>query len=324
MVYFSASRKKSMTTAIYSTAWSHLTDADFRAWGSELSAAMQTCGLLPSADTGQINWTTVARPAGNNTAAGYEIYQFTDSLQATYPIFVKIEYGTGNTHTNYDSPALWITVGQGSNGSGTLTGVLTTRTQIMCNSSGQNARVIGNNSTSWPTFISFNGSYLGVALKIGGLYNTYSGQTGGSCMFAIGRAVDATGAYVGGKIMVAHPDSTNPASVFYDTAQTFCINTITGLMYSQNNGYFTFIPYSELNTSVGGAQFQVFPTYGVYPEASPNLWLLYGVNGELPLGVTIKATPVGAASHTYIMTGTASAGWGLPSNNNYSMLMLWE
>lgn len=313
-----------MTTSIYSTAWSHTTDAEFRAWGSALSAAMQTCGLLPSADTGQINWTTVARPAGANTPAGYEIYQFTDALQATSPIFVKIEYGTGTTLTNYGSPALWLTVGQGSNGTGTLTGILTTRTQIMCNSSGQNARVIGYNTVSFPTFVSFNGSFLGVALKVGGLYNTYSGQTGGATMFTIGRAVDNTGAYVGNKTMVCMQDATNPASVFYDVAQTFCINTTTGIMYSQASGYFSWVPYQMTTSAVGGAQFQVFPTYGVYPEVSPNQWLLYGLNAELPLGVSIKATPVGAASHTYIMTGMASAGWGLPSNNNYSMLMLWE
>jgi hypothetical protein len=313
-----------MTTSIYSTAWSNTTDAEFRAWGSALSAAMQTCGLLQSTDTGQINWATVARTAGNNSVAGYEIYKFTDTLQATSPVFIKIEYGTGNVHNNYDSPALWITVGQGSNGTGTLTGTLTTRTQIMCNASGQNARVIGYNTVSFPTFVCFNGSYLGVALKIGGLYNTYSGQTGGSTMFTIGRAVDSTGAYVGGKVMACMQDGTNPSSVFYDVAQTFCINSLTGMVYSQNSGFFSFVPYQMTTSAVGGAQFQVFPTYGVYPEVSPNQWLLYGLNAELPLGVTIKATPVGTASHTFIMTGIASAGWALPSNNNYSMLMLWE
>jgi hypothetical protein len=313
-----------MTTAIYSTAWSHTTDADFRAWGSALSAAMQTCGLLQATDTGQINWVTVARPVGNNTVAGYEIYKFTDALQATSPVFIKLEYGTGSTSTNFGAPALWLTVGQGSNGAGTLTGVLTTRVQIMCNGTGQNARVISNNTQSFPTFVSFNGSFLGVALKIGGLYNGYSGQTGGSTMFTVGRAVDNTGAYVGSKIMACMQDGSNPSSVFYDVAQTFCVNTTTGVLYSQASGYFSWVPYQMNASAVGGAQFQVFSTYGVYPEVSPNQWLLYGLNAELPLGVTIKATPVGAASHTYIMTGAASAGWGLPSNNNYSMLMLWE
>ncbi|MCB1713466.1 MAG: hypothetical protein KDH96_13660, partial [Candidatus Riesia sp.] len=66
------------------------TDALFRDWGSKLSAAIQAVGLVKTGDTGQINWSTVTVGTG---IRGYEIFRFNDSLQATTPVFIKIEYG---------------------------------------------------------------------------------------------------------------------------------------------------------------------------------------------------------------------------------------
>jgi hypothetical protein len=105
------------------------TDAAFRTWGSAINAKLASMGLINTADTGQINWTTVLASTVTNTSQGYEIWRFNDSLQSTVPIFLKIEYGCGTAVAN---PSLWITVGSGSNGSGTLTGVLTPRQQISC------------------------------------------------------------------------------------------------------------------------------------------------------------------------------------------------
>lgn len=95
-------------------------DADFRTWGSGLAAQIQAMGLVQTADTGQVNWATVLRPAAN-AFTGYEIYRFADALQATKPVFLKVEYGVGSA---VDRPALRISVGTGSNGAGGLTGQL--------------------------------------------------------------------------------------------------------------------------------------------------------------------------------------------------------
>lgn len=94
------------------------TAANFRLWGGGISAALTTLGFTKTADTGQIDWTTVAAPVAVNTSQGYEIRQFTDSLQATRPIVFKIEYGSASTVA---TPQMWATVGTASNGSGTIT-----------------------------------------------------------------------------------------------------------------------------------------------------------------------------------------------------------
>ena len=98
-----------MATVAYSSTYWYATTADFRAWGLELSNAMQTAGLVKeSTVTGQINWATVNAPGAINTVAGYEVYRFNDALQATAPVFIKIEYGFAAALT---VPTMWITVG---------------------------------------------------------------------------------------------------------------------------------------------------------------------------------------------------------------------
>jgi len=81
-------------------------------------------GWTKAADTGQINWTTVTAPATTNTAAGFEIWQ-TEDVDTTW--YLKIEYGSGSTATY---PAIWVTLGSGTNGTGTLTGQVSSRLAI--------------------------------------------------------------------------------------------------------------------------------------------------------------------------------------------------
>lgn len=94
------------------------TNAHFEAWGSAFATGVQNAGFSKTADTGQINWATVAAPLAANTKQGYEIYSFADTLSATKPLFFRIDYGSG-TATN--TPAIWLTVGTGSDGAGTIT-----------------------------------------------------------------------------------------------------------------------------------------------------------------------------------------------------------
>lgn len=117
------------------------TDADFRAWATGIAAQLVAAGMVKTSDTGQIDLTTVAKPAATNTAQGYEVYRFNDSLQATLPIYFKIEYGSGGA---VDRPSLWITVGTSTNGAGTIGGQASTRFQVRANSSKSAAAVLNS------------------------------------------------------------------------------------------------------------------------------------------------------------------------------------
>lgn len=98
------------------------TDANFRLWGSHISAKLASMGWAMTSDTGQVNWTTVTSPAAGVFV--YEIWQPQDALQTGGTVFyVKVEYGSSSAGTK--GPRFRVTVGTGTNGSGTLTGSVT-------------------------------------------------------------------------------------------------------------------------------------------------------------------------------------------------------
>lgn len=100
--------------------------------GQEFAGYFETIltngGWVRTADTGQ---TLAASMSGftstANTSSYNQIWRMADSLQATAPVYIKIEFGTGNA--TY-CPGLWITIGTGSDGSGNITGTKLSRTQI--------------------------------------------------------------------------------------------------------------------------------------------------------------------------------------------------
>ena len=99
-------------------------EATWKPYIEFISAALDAA-LPRTADTGQLNLGSYSRPVGANTVVGYEIREWDDGLKGSHPLVMKIEYGTGS---NVNYVQLWITVGKGSNGSGTITDVIIPRT----------------------------------------------------------------------------------------------------------------------------------------------------------------------------------------------------
>jgi hypothetical protein len=116
-----------MATATTTLVPSNNTDALFRLWAKWISDTFLALGWVRSVEAGEIDLATVSTPAAINTSQGFQIWKMADALQATDPVYVKIEYGSGS---NKLTPAIWLTMGQASDGAGTLTGNTTTRTQV--------------------------------------------------------------------------------------------------------------------------------------------------------------------------------------------------
>lgn len=115
-----------MSKQVVSAAPIQTTDAEFRAWVTAISNGFQAL-FTKVTQAGEINLATVLKPAGSDTSQGFEVYRFNDSLQATAPIFFKIEYGSSGLAAY---PGCWLTVGKGADGSGTITSVLLARQQV--------------------------------------------------------------------------------------------------------------------------------------------------------------------------------------------------
>jgi hypothetical protein len=106
-------------------AYTNVSDASFRLWINEIHNALLAFGWTQTADTGQINFSTVTRPTAINTYQGFAVYQMGDSLQATCAVFMRLDFGTAATT---DGPAIKVGLCIGStNGSGTLTGNVATQ-----------------------------------------------------------------------------------------------------------------------------------------------------------------------------------------------------
>jgi hypothetical protein len=274
-------------------------DAEFRAWGSAYAAKWASMGLVQTADTGQINWGTVTKPAAINTVAGYEIWRFNDALQSTYPIFVKIEYGTGASAAN---AGLWISASSGTNGAGTLTGITTTRTQVVC-------------ATATATAINHywcgDTNRLGVAVL---------GTTAATSMGAwIERTLDASGAVTSEGLTVVYRASS---------------------AWSQQAWNYTTGPYTAAEASLAamgpsvapwgvyGTQLSIYPVYhskGIF--MNPGMNVLVFDASSVGQSSIITFTMYGA-SHTFLTLetpefGTAGRG-GFSSAANATAMMRWE
>jgi hypothetical protein len=123
---------------------------NFKSWASALSNFIRSAGWTNSSDTGQLNGAGAGNWAGVSTVPGsgafyYEIFQPGDGLQTFY---LKIEYGNGS------APTLRVSVGQTTNGAGTLTGLFmgpyiiapsftapSTTTTYECDLSGDSGRI---------------------------------------------------------------------------------------------------------------------------------------------------------------------------------------
>jgi hypothetical protein len=96
-----------------------------------LHAAILAAGMVQTADTGQLDMTVAPTyNTSSSTTYGYTIYRFNDAAQATLPIYFKITWmNPGVSPPNFF--IFQITIGTGSDGAGTITGIQQTNRSFM-------------------------------------------------------------------------------------------------------------------------------------------------------------------------------------------------
>lgn len=286
----------------YSEIINHTTDAGFRAWATNLSTALQACGLVKTADTGQINLTTVTR-AGAGGLAGYEIYRFNDALQATRPIFVRVEYRTGSSP---DSAQIQVTFGTGTNGAGTLAGVT-----VSTNTSTTNATPpVG----AIPTYVTLSGSALVIAWAIN--YNTTTAAGGG--IYICDRFRDESGAATSEGMYVLFIAGNN--------GNWYNVNFGLGTKQNGVGGMCLTPHYTQYPNASVGANVEVFNHYAWTPAPRQILACLTYFSGDISGLSQFTVTHLGA-SHNYLALGDGGLRvtdmWG--TNSSVSRLaVLWE
>lgn len=293
-----------MTTASNATNLDQTTDAGFRTWVAEMITNLVTnIGLTQTADTGQINTSTVTKPVAINTAAGYVILRFNDTLQSTAPLFIKMEFGSGSTVTN---PNVWVTTGTGSNGSGTLTGVLSARTSLL-------GGVPGSPSAVTPSHYCYSAT-MGILI----FFNKYNLVSNGALISLIlFRSTDpTTGASTGDayEYISTSAVANNGGAATGGSAQ--CYSYLTSLFVASivSAGLHASIPFGILSTLFNGGvqvgiQWIVTPKIQVVAAIAPVTF------NDFPVGATVVFALVGTTTHTFLCYGqpwgnTAYAGLG--------------
>ncbi len=292
-----------MTTRTFASQVEHTSDATFRAWSKELHDEMIAAGLVQTSDTGQINFTTVTRP-GNSAVGGYTIYRFNDSLQSTAPIFLKIEWATASTN----QPTIWLTVGTGSNGSGTLTGVTSDRRVCFVNA------VPVSYANTYVSYVCVTAGALAVAWKLGA-----AGTGKGMGYFSVIRSTDDTGAPTGAWAAITRSYG---ATSYYECQVINFTNLTT--YPSSLDGSHSNVP-QNVSSSLVGADVQVFKHYVCAPRVSPLFAQVTVLTSEVGQSTSFSVIPIGSTiSRTYISLGPNGNYAAIGGTVNSTLAMIWE
>lgn len=254
-------------------------DAAFRTWGSAYNAKLTSMGLVDNADTGSINWATVTSPGVINTVAGFEVWRMADALQATIPIFIKIEYGAGAAAAN---GSIWITVGSGTDGAGALTGLTSLRKQVQCTATAGAITHYWSGDTNRLT-IAAVGASAATSMFIG-----------------VERTVDAAGAVTSeGALLIYRGTSAWGQQAW---------NQVTGPCTTIWETTLGVVGPAQAPFGVFGTQLAVYPVFhnkGVFLNPGYNIYVYE--DATIAAASTITFTVYGA-SHTFMTLGKASFG----------------
>lgn len=268
-------------------------DADFRVWGKAISDALTTVGIAKSGDTGQIDWATVARPAA---FAGYEIRVFGDALQASVPVFIKIEYGIVNT----TMPCLRVSVGFATNGAGTLIGY----------TSDLGTMSVINFSQGAGTMLPYK--IAGDTNRVMLVWSYLPGYIGYHMVWSLERTHDAVGGDTAmGVVQVV--------ATGYTTASVQLLSPAAGIISSEGT-------CSSLMPSVGsgitGTEVSFFPIFVARgPFLNPLLNLAFMPSGAVTLGVPVSVSLLGA-SRQFMPMGDPIAARGRTGYLEYTTYTL--
>lgn len=259
------------------------------------------------------------------TGTGFHVNVAT--LASGSPVVIKLEYGAGTAAPT--NPQMFISFGQGSNGSGTLTGNVSTRQAV---ASG------GASSSSVTSYVSrfcvnMTVGNVGMTWKLNG-FNTTPISMGA---FMIYRSNDTSGNPTGDSINLI----TNSATVTGTASQpgiyqgysylTSQFMPINGAPVTASNGGWlganasVGVPFGLTTTLFGGNAYTI-PVYYMTPVPGVSAYNTVALISEAPLGNTITEAIVGATTRTLLSVGQpfGAAAMGVTSTSVVSFCMLWE
>lgn len=273
-----------MATATTNLVMRNNTDAEFRAWGSGISAQLAACfGWVKTADSGQIDWLTVLKPALGTTKMGYEIWRFNDALQATAPVFMRIDFGSG---ANAANPSLWFTFGNGTDGAGAIQAGGLAEFQVTSGADGTSRTAYFSGTTGRGVFA----TGLNVAAIAAVL------------VFSVERTKDATGADTADGVLITYNAGTGTAASSW---RQVCYQIGVGSQGTENRLGFCM---PSLGGGSDGVNITVYPQWIGRGPFLPYGLNLFGYFTDDIVALNTIALTVYGAGHTYLPMGPILGG----------------
>lgn len=292
---------------VYSNAGSiALSTAEAVAWATRTKETLDGCGLVQTADTGQLVPANATWP-GATGAMGYFVYRFNDAQQGTDPVFLKVILGRGATQVGCTSISFQF--GQGSNGSGTLTG-FTSPTYTGLRANGGAASTVDDYACHTDNHFFYGSQHL----------------LGGSTVFALSLAVErhrnTAGTYTGTGLSILYQTG---GGLYLQQSIRWTATTFTGTA-----GYsFCLVPGLPSPAVGSNGDRLLYPHFYHTPEIFMRRGSFTVKHSDFPTNpTTFTATPIVAeGQHTFLHPGAQSGVYGaanLTANTSYGAAFLWE
>lgn len=270
---------------------------DAAQWVEDLLVA--TGGWVQVTQLGETAPSALPACPGSNSKCGFRCYRMNDALQATSPVFMRIDYGSsaGGGSATHFCFGMWITIGMGLNGSGGVTtpmfnGGASATPQLGCNSGGN-------------TITGITGTCYGSAANNRVHFMMYDATSLTSLMvivFSLERSKDALGNDTGDGLLMTYVDTadqggggsqqfTNKTRYLLFTAGTQPLVEGSGIQYAMGRPN----PTETFGTSDVGVGL-IFHFKGTAQQPGIGLVIVnssdVGVNGQFPMTIY-------GVAHTY-------------------------
>lgn len=276
----------------------------------DIHDALLLAGLTQTATAGQLDIAGVAALPADNSYAGFCEYAFSDALQATAPVIIKLEFGCGAEGLTSGSSSYCRSRTLRIRGTVTFKGVAS-RTfpwpQEANNSSGVTTQLT-NYGTSYLTYDGAKG-FLGFVYGAGSRNKPHSHSSGSyygaTLTIFLQRDTDPNGAPNANGLAIYSPSLT-----VNNTSSLWTNGVIPTAFCQYLSGSGASAAYTTMATRIGGAEAPVIPgqvnvqeMFYAAPELKPFPWMVTYTHNGLPEGTEFDLEVFPGTTHKFIGLG---------------------
>lgn len=292
---------------------------DLAAWKTIFQDVHDNLVMIPqivqTADTGQLDISAVAALPDDGSYAGYRIYRFADALQATMPIFIKLEFGCGmegywaGSQTRSRTLNIRVSIGKGTNGAGVISSLIDPITYTCPQPmTGQNPTVSTQLTAPGESYACFNeaAGFFGFFYGVGSRNVPFSGSGGQYIGCTLGimiqRTTDDNGVATGEGASILHQQNiaTNVADprseATFVNHLLYIRSASNDVMRSRRAAYRNF---ANLATPIDGVP-QLHPVFTCTPRIRQLTGVLSYRSTDIGRGIEFQAEIIPGQVRNYI------------------------